>query len=159
MEEVSLISTTKYPEKLVNFYLFMRPFYNFYLFNSWLQVGYIVTSPLINENHDFEIAINILCNDIISWNETFQCHSIDHCMIMEKMSTFSENWPCRLVIAFYYLYNCPSHSILVKPYWKENFSLCILSFFCFCIWTETFTLKYGHAIWWYLMKNLQIFTL
>lgn len=66
MEEVSLISTTKYPEKLVNFYLFMRPFYNFYLFNSWLQVGYIVTSPLINENHDFEIAINILCNDIIS---------------------------------------------------------------------------------------------
>lgn len=28
MEAVSLMSTRKHPEKLVNFYLFMTPFYN-----------------------------------------------------------------------------------------------------------------------------------
>ncbi|KAL1557664.1 AP-2 complex subunit alpha-1-like [Salvia divinorum] len=53
MEAVSLISAPKYPEK---------------------QVGYIVTSCLLNENHDFlRIAINTVRNDIIGRNETFQC--------------------------------------------------------------------------------------
>ncbi|KAK4482677.1 hypothetical protein RD792_009842 [Penstemon davidsonii] len=53
MEAVSLISAPKYPEK---------------------QVGYIVTSCLLNENHDFlRIAINAVRNDIIGRNETFQC--------------------------------------------------------------------------------------
>ncbi|KAL0390032.1 UNVERIFIED_CONTAM: AP-2 complex subunit alpha-1 [Sesamum calycinum] len=52
MEAVSLISAPKYPEK---------------------QVGYIVTSCLLNENHDFlRLAINTVRNDIIG-NETFQC--------------------------------------------------------------------------------------
>ncbi|XP_022752625.1 AP-2 complex subunit alpha-1-like isoform X2 [Durio zibethinus] len=53
MEAVSLISAPKYPEK---------------------QVGYIVTSCLLNENHDFlRVAINSVRNDIIGRNETFQC--------------------------------------------------------------------------------------
>ncbi|XVF05257.1 hypothetical protein REPUB_Repub05bG0156000 [Reevesia pubescens] len=53
MEAVSLISAPKYPEK---------------------QVGYIVTSCLLNENHDFlRLAINTVRSDIIGRNETFQC--------------------------------------------------------------------------------------
>ncbi|XP_010535653.1 PREDICTED: AP-2 complex subunit alpha-2-like isoform X2 [Tarenaya hassleriana] len=53
MEAVSLISAPKYPEK---------------------QVGYIVTSCLLNENNDFlRLAINTVRNDIIGRNETFQC--------------------------------------------------------------------------------------
>ncbi|KAI5390729.1 hypothetical protein KIW84_075861 [Lathyrus oleraceus] len=53
MEVVSLISSPKYPEK---------------------QVGYIETSSLLNENHDFlRLAINTVRNDIIGRNETFQC--------------------------------------------------------------------------------------
>ncbi|KAG0560112.1 hypothetical protein KC19_10G155200 [Ceratodon purpureus] len=53
METVSLISAPKYPEK---------------------QVGYIVTSCLLNENHDFlRLVINTVRNDIIGNNETFQC--------------------------------------------------------------------------------------
>ncbi|KAK3043598.1 hypothetical protein RJ639_001660 [Escallonia herrerae] len=53
MEAVSLISAPKYPEK---------------------QVGYIVTSSLLNENHDFlRLAINTVRNDIVGRNETFQC--------------------------------------------------------------------------------------
>lgn len=52
-ETVSLISAPKYPEK---------------------QVGYIVTSCLLNENHDFlRMVINTVRNDIIGRNETFQC--------------------------------------------------------------------------------------
>lgn len=40
----------------------------------YLQVGYIVTSSLLNENHDFlRLAINTVRNDIIGRNETFQC--------------------------------------------------------------------------------------
>ncbi|GJY57916.1 AP-2 complex subunit alpha-1-like protein [Tanacetum coccineum] len=53
MEAVSLISAPKYSEK---------------------QVGYLVTSCLLNENHDFlRLAINAVRNDIIGRNETFQC--------------------------------------------------------------------------------------
>lgn len=53
MEAISLISAPKYPEK---------------------QVGYIVTSCLLNENHDFlRMVINTVRNDIIGRNETFQC--------------------------------------------------------------------------------------
>ncbi|XP_028110140.1 AP-2 complex subunit alpha-1-like isoform X4 [Camellia sinensis] len=38
------------------------------------MVGYIVTSCLLNENHDFlRLAINTVRNDIIGRNETFQC--------------------------------------------------------------------------------------
>ncbi|XP_058196820.1 AP-2 complex subunit alpha-1-like isoform X2 [Rhododendron vialii] len=38
------------------------------------KVGYIVTSSLLNENHDFlRLAINTVRNDIIGRNETFQC--------------------------------------------------------------------------------------
>ncbi|GMI74329.1 hypothetical protein like AT5G22780 [Hibiscus trionum] len=56
MEAVSLISAPKYPEK---------------------QVGYIVTSCLLNENHDFlRLAINTVRNDIIGRNETSQCLSL-----------------------------------------------------------------------------------
>ncbi|CAL9153946.1 unnamed protein product [Musa hybrid cultivar] len=52
-EAVSLISAPKYPEK---------------------QVGYIVTSCLLNENHDFlRMVINTVRNDIVGRNETFQC--------------------------------------------------------------------------------------
>lgn len=53
METVQLISAPKYAEK---------------------QVGYIVTSCLLNENHDFlRLVINTVRNDIIGRNETFQC--------------------------------------------------------------------------------------
>ncbi|KAM7256730.1 hypothetical protein ACFE04_012471 [Oxalis oulophora] len=56
METVSLISAPKYPEK---------------------QVGYIVTSCLLNEHHDFlRLAINTVRNDIIGRNETFQCMAL-----------------------------------------------------------------------------------
>lgn len=42
--------------------------------SMYLQVGYIVTSCLLNENHDFlRLAINTVRNDIIGRNETFQC--------------------------------------------------------------------------------------
>ncbi|OMP05958.1 hypothetical protein CCACVL1_01774 [Corchorus capsularis] len=52
-EAVSLISSTNYPEK---------------------QVGYIVASCLLNENHNFlRLAIETVRNDIIGRNETFQC--------------------------------------------------------------------------------------
>ncbi|KAJ8499682.1 hypothetical protein OPV22_010234 [Ensete ventricosum] len=52
-EAVSLISAPKYPEK---------------------QVGYIVTSCLLNESHDFlRMVINTVRNDIVGRNETFQC--------------------------------------------------------------------------------------
>ncbi|OMO61824.1 hypothetical protein CCACVL1_23226 [Corchorus capsularis] len=53
MEAVSLISAPTYPEK---------------------QVGYFVTSCLLNENHDFlRLAINTVRDDIIGQNETCQC--------------------------------------------------------------------------------------
>ncbi|KAJ7546340.1 hypothetical protein O6H91_08G036300 [Diphasiastrum complanatum] len=53
METIALISAPKYAEK---------------------QVGYIVTSCLLNENHDFlRLVINTVRNDIIGRNETFQC--------------------------------------------------------------------------------------
>ncbi|XP_038977047.1 AP-2 complex subunit alpha-1-like isoform X2 [Phoenix dactylifera] len=53
MEALSLISAPKYPEK---------------------QVGYIVTSCLLNESHEFlRMVINTVRNDIIGRNETFQC--------------------------------------------------------------------------------------
>ncbi|CAI5537634.1 unnamed protein product [Closterium sp. Naga37s-1] len=53
MEAVSLISAPKYAEK---------------------QVGYMVTSCLLNENNDFlRLVINSVRNDIIGRNETFQC--------------------------------------------------------------------------------------
>uniref|UniRef100_A0A1D1XEC3 AP-2 complex subunit alpha n=2 Tax=Anthurium amnicola TaxID=1678845 RepID=A0A1D1XEC3_9ARAE len=56
METVSLISAPKYPEK---------------------QVGYIVTSCLLNENNDFlRMVINTVRNDIIGRNETFQCMAL-----------------------------------------------------------------------------------
>lgn len=53
METVALISAPKYAEK---------------------QVGYIVTSCLLNESHDFlRLVINTVRNDIIGRNETYQC--------------------------------------------------------------------------------------
>lgn len=53
MEAMALISAPKYAEK---------------------QVGYIVTSSLLNENHDFlRLIINTVRNDIISRNEIAQC--------------------------------------------------------------------------------------
>lgn len=56
METVALISASKYAEK---------------------QVGYIVTSCLLNENHDFlRLAINTVRNDIIGRNETNQCMAL-----------------------------------------------------------------------------------
>ncbi|XP_047952946.1 AP-2 complex subunit alpha-2-like [Salvia hispanica] len=43
-------------------------------FGHMEAVGYIVTSCLLNENHDFlRLAINTVRNDIIGRNETFQC--------------------------------------------------------------------------------------
>lgn len=53
MEVVGLITSPKYAEK---------------------QVGYTVTSVLLNEHHDFlRLVINSIRNDVISRNETFQC--------------------------------------------------------------------------------------
>ncbi|KAL6510986.1 hypothetical protein OROGR_022110 [Orobanche gracilis] len=63
MEAVSLISAPKYPEKQM-----IKGRYPLAI------VGYIVTSSLLNENHDFlRLAINTVRNDIIGRNETFQC--------------------------------------------------------------------------------------
>ena len=53
MEAVGLISAEKYAEK---------------------QVGYVVTTVLLNEDHEFlRLVINTMRNDIISNDETFQC--------------------------------------------------------------------------------------
>ena len=53
MQAVSLISAERYAEK---------------------QVGYTVTSVLLNETHDFlRLVINSVREDIISRSETFQC--------------------------------------------------------------------------------------
>ncbi|XP_024380212.1 AP-2 complex subunit alpha-1 isoform X1 [Physcomitrium patens] len=53
METMALISAPKYAEK---------------------QVGYIVTSCLLNENHNFlQLVINTVRNDIVGRNETFRC--------------------------------------------------------------------------------------
>ena len=41
---------------------------------AFVQVGYILNSCLLNENHDFlRLVINTVRNDIIGGNETFQC--------------------------------------------------------------------------------------
>ncbi|THG03708.1 hypothetical protein TEA_021950 [Camellia sinensis var. sinensis] len=77
MEAVSLISAPKYPEKQVGVRSWVQIFafaFVFYLHSASLYVGYIVTSCLLNENHDFlRLAINTVRNDIIGRNETFQC--------------------------------------------------------------------------------------
>jgi AP-2 complex subunit alpha len=53
MQVVGLISSSKYAEK---------------------QVGYTVTSVLLNETHDFlRLVINSVREDIIGRSETFQC--------------------------------------------------------------------------------------
>mmetsp|Transcript_25693 Transcript_25693/g.45735 ORF Transcript_25693/g.45735 Transcript_25693/m.45735 type:complete len:666 (-) Transcript_25693:12-2009(-) len=53
VQAIDLISAQKYSEK---------------------QVGYMVTSVLVNENNDFlRLAINAVRNDIISRNESYQC--------------------------------------------------------------------------------------
>eukprot|EP00899_Mesostigma_viride_P020317 jgi/Mesvir1/28287/Mv04810-RA.1 len=53
MEALGLISAQKYADK---------------------QVGYVVTSVLLNESRDFlRLVINSIRNDLISRNETFQC--------------------------------------------------------------------------------------
>ena len=53
MQVVGLISSQKYAEK---------------------QVGYTVTSVLLNETHDFlRLVINSVREDIIGRSETFQC--------------------------------------------------------------------------------------
>ena len=41
---------------------------------AFVQIGYIVTSCLLNEDDDLlHLVINTIRNDIIGWNETFQC--------------------------------------------------------------------------------------
>ncbi|KAE8673674.1 AP-2 complex subunit alpha-2 [Hibiscus syriacus] len=73
MEAVSLISAPKYPEK---------------------QVGYIVTSCLLNENHDFlRLAINTVRNDIIGRNETSQCLALTLEVWEEISSSASDKAP------------------------------------------------------------------
>lgn len=55
-----------------------------------LQVGYIVTSCLLNENHDFlRLAINTVRNDIIGRNETFQCLALTLVRITDVLWFFS----------------------------------------------------------------------
>ncbi|XP_065039186.1 AP-2 complex subunit alpha-2 isoform X3 [Musa acuminata AAA Group] len=68
MEAVSLISAPKYPEK---------------------QVGYIVTSCLLTENHEFlRMVINTVRNDIIGRNETFQCLALTMVKTMRALQYF-----------------------------------------------------------------------
>lgn len=51
-----------------------------------LQVGYIVTSCLLNENHDFlRMVINTVRNDIIGRNETFQCLALTMVLLWPTM--------------------------------------------------------------------------
>lgn len=70
----------------------------FSLFN-WLQVGYIVTSCLLNENHDFlRLAINTVRNDIIGRNETFQCLALT--MVWQYLFSF-QNILFILILKFY----------------------------------------------------------
>jgi hypothetical protein len=57
-----------------------------------VQVGYIVTSCLLNENNDFlRMVINTVRNDIIGRNETFQCLALTMvCRPVLPSSIFSE---------------------------------------------------------------------
>ncbi|GER34419.1 AP-2 complex subunit alpha-1 [Striga asiatica] len=79
MEAVSLISAPKYPEKQVGYTVtscLLNENHD-YLRLAINTVGYIVTSCLLNENHDFlRLAINTVRNDIIGRNETFQCLTV-----------------------------------------------------------------------------------
>jgi hypothetical protein len=53
-----------------------------------LQVWYIVTSCLLNENNDFlRMVINTVRNDIIGRNETFQCLALT--MVRHSVLSFS----------------------------------------------------------------------
>lgn len=62
-----------------------------------LQVGYIVTSSLLNENHDFlRLAINTVRNDIIGRNETFQCLALT--MVWELNAYSLVQIKCHLII-------------------------------------------------------------
>lgn len=55
-----------------------------------LQVGYIVTSCLLNENHDFlRLAINTVRNDIIGRNETFQCLALTLVRVTDVLLLFT----------------------------------------------------------------------
>lgn len=61
-------------------------------------MGYIVTSCLLNENHDFlRLVINTVRNDIIGRNETFQCLALTmvwpvlHLRIVKQLSVGSES--------------------------------------------------------------------
>lgn len=82
METVQLISAPKYAEKQVciKYRYSLQPSVTCLctvtlgLMIGINQVGYIVTSCLLNENHDFlRLVINTVRNDIIGRNETFQC--------------------------------------------------------------------------------------
>ncbi len=57
------------------------------------QVGYIVTSCLLNENHDFlRLVINTVRNDIIGRNETFQCLALTMVCFPSLFPFCSSNW-------------------------------------------------------------------
>lgn len=72
-------------------------------------MGYIVTSCLLNENHDFlRLAINTVRNDIIGRNETFQCLALT--MVWEHEISFTSQ-----IYLLIYLF-----SNYVKFCWRRN---------------------------------------
>ena len=97
MEAVGLISAAKYAEK---------------------QVGYVVTTVLLNEDHEFlRLVINTMRNDIISNDENFQCLALTAVSNLggkefaEAMSTDVQ----RLLV-----------STTVRPIVRKKAALCLL---------------------------------
>jgi len=77
-----------------------------------LQIGYIVTSCLLNENNDFlRMVINTVRNDIIGRNETFQCLALT--MVCHSVLSFSVLFG-DLVLSFFSNYH-------INLIWKRHF--------------------------------------
>ena len=99
-EAVSLISQPKYAEK---------------------QVGYMVTSVILNESNDFlRMAINSVRNDVVSKNESFQCLALA-CIANVGGAEFAESLAGDVVNILL--------STTIRPLVRKKAALCLLRLF------------------------------
>ena len=99
-EAVSLISQPKYAEK---------------------QVGYMVTSVILNESNDFlRMAINSVRNDVVSKNESFQCLALA-CIANVGGAEFAESLAGDVLNILL--------STTIRPVVRKKAALCLLRLF------------------------------
>ena len=99
-EAVALISQQKYAEK---------------------QVGYMVTSVILNESDDFlRMAINSVRNDVVSKNESFQCLALS-CIANVGGAEFAESLSADVVNILL--------STTIRPIVRKKAALCLLRLF------------------------------